>query len=78
LGILRRLGFETRYAGAQGKEAPVAAAVPESEQPTDFPSILDLIAEITKSVPEEAWERVPKDLSINLDHYLYGANKNQE
>jgi hypothetical protein len=76
--ILRRLGFETRYAGGQGKEAPVADSAPESEQPTDLPSIIDLIAEITKSVPEEAWERVPKDLSINLDHYLYGAKKNEK
>lgn len=28
-----------------------------------------------KDIPEEEWDDVPTDASINLDHYLYGAPK---
>lgn len=40
--------------------------------------IWEVIAEISRSVPEEAWDEVPTDLSKNLDHYLYGAPKDSE
>ncbi len=30
---------------------------------------------IAKEVPEKEWEKVPSDLSKNLDHYLYGRHK---
>ena len=33
------------------------------------------IREIVKDVPDEEWERLPRDGSANLDHYLYGAPK---
>lgn len=33
------------------------------------------IREIVKEVPDEEWERLPRDGSANLDHYLYGAPK---
>ena len=36
------------------------------------------VLEIGASVPMEEWEKVPTDLSINLDHYLYGAPKEEE
>jgi hypothetical protein len=26
-------------------------------------------------VPRASWKRVPADLSVNLDHYLYGFPK---
>lgn len=32
-------------------------------------------AAIAQDVPDEDWERVPKDLAKNLDHYLYGTSK---
>lgn len=37
--------------------------------------IEDVIASIVADVPASEWERVPPDLSTNLDHYLYGAPK---
>jgi hypothetical protein len=40
--------------------------------------IWDVIAEIGDSIPKEEWDKVPDDLSINLDHYLYGAPKDEE
>lgn len=36
------------------------------------------IDEIVASVPNEAWDDVPTDGSINVDHYLYGARKRQK
>lgn len=37
--------------------------------------IWEIAKEIGKSVPSKDWEKVPKDSSINLDHYLYGHRK---
>jgi hypothetical protein len=31
------------------------------------------IREIVEDVPNEEWEKLPRDGSANLDHYLYGA-----
>ena len=77
VAILERLGFETRYEGGGGKgEDP--DRIPLSERPTDFKSLLEIVEEVTKDIPEEAWEKVPTDLSINLDHYLYGHRKKEE
>ena len=72
--ILRRLGFETRY--ARGQAEMRADEKEESLKPGDgLGSILEIAAAATKEVPEEEWDRVPSDLSINVDHYLYGSKK---
>jgi hypothetical protein len=36
------------------------------------------IIELGASIPKEEWDKVPKDLAKNLDHYLYGAPKEEE
>jgi hypothetical protein len=50
-----------------------------SKERTDFDAsakpIWEVAQEIGKSVPQEEWEKVPKDGSINVDHYLYGNRK---
>lgn len=33
------------------------------------------IREIVRDVPEQVWEQMPEDGSLNVDHYLYGAPK---
>ena len=38
-------------------------------------SIFKQIDDITAQVPEEAWDELPKDGSLNVDHYLYGVPK---
>jgi hypothetical protein len=38
-------------------------------------SIWEKIQERAKHIPAEAWDEVPRDGSINVDHYLYGAPK---
>jgi len=72
--ILRRLGFETRYT----REQPDMRTNEEEEsleRGEGLGSILEIASAATKEVPEDEWDRVPDDLSINVDHYLYGSKK---
>ena len=59
--ILKRLGFETRYAREQGP-----MGLEENEEPSDKESgsILEMVSAITKEVPEGEWERVLRVLMI--------------
>jgi hypothetical protein len=43
----------------------------------DRRSIWEVVNEINAGLPADTWENVPTDGSINLDHYLYGAPKQQ-
>ncbi len=72
--ILRRLGFETRYT----RERPETRTDDKQESPETakgLGSILEIVSDATREVPEDEWDRVPDDLSINVDHYLYGTKK---
>ena len=40
--------------------------------------VWERVVEIGARIPREEWEKVPNDLSMNLDHYLYGAPKEEE
>jgi hypothetical protein len=72
--ILRRLGFETRYTREQPEMRTNEKE--ESRETRDaLDSILEIVSAATKEVPEDEWDRVPDDLSINVDHYLYGTKK---
>jgi hypothetical protein len=44
---------------------------------TDRRPIWEIVDEINAGLPVDTWENVPTDGSINLDHYLYGAPKQQ-
>jgi len=39
--------------------------------------IWEVVNEINSGLPDDTWDSVPTDGSINLDHYLYGALKQQ-
>jgi hypothetical protein len=39
--------------------------------------IWEIVEEINGGLPKDTWDDVPTDGSINLDHYLYGAPKQQ-
>lgn len=43
----------------------------------DHRPIWEVIEEISSQAPMAAWDDVPTDGSINVDHYLYGAPKRQ-
>lgn len=72
--ILKRLGFETRYS-REGTEASDEAGLEPSEPAEPPDTLLELVSSITDGIPEDEWERLPADLSKNVDHYLYGAKK---
>ena len=40
--------------------------------------VWEKVVQLGGRIPPEDWRDVPKDLSINLDHYLYGAPKDRE
>ncbi|MCI0562893.1 MAG: hypothetical protein MN733_30805 [Nitrososphaera sp.] len=37
--------------------------------------IEDMLSEVAREIPVEEWEKLPADLSDNIDHYLYGWPK---
>lgn len=39
--------------------------------------VWELAEEINAELPADTWDNVPTDGSINLDHYLYAAPKQQ-
>jgi hypothetical protein len=72
--ILKRLGFETRY----NREEREMYSEEKEESPSaggGLSSILEIASAATRAVSEKDWKRVPDDLSINVDHYLYGTKK---
>ncbi|MCY7321338.1 MAG: hypothetical protein LH660_05940 [Phormidesmis sp. CAN_BIN36] len=50
----------------------------DSQQALTLPSFLQFVEDISAQVPREEWEKLPSDLSKNLDHYLYGSPKDEE
>src|SRR5437879_2417269 len=48
-----------------------AQATPESDLPPPCQMILDVM----KDVPDDAFDRIPADSSEQLDHYVYGTPK---
>jgi protein involved in temperature-dependent protein secretion len=51
------------------------AAKEQPEYSADAKPIWEIAEQIGIAVPDEEWEKVPKDGSINVDHYLYGHPK---
>jgi len=44
---------------------------------TERRPIWEIVEEVNAGLPQDTWEHVPTDGSLNLDHYLYGAPKQQ-
>ena len=49
---------------------------PSAVASADVP-IWERLASIGAAAPAGAWERLPTDLSANVDHYLYGGKKDR-
>lgn len=55
-----------------------AEVEPIDSQDCSAQSFLSMIDKIRAQVPPEEWKKLPKDLSKNIDHYLYGSQKIEE
>lgn len=49
-----------------------------SQKLPSLPPFLQFVEEISAQIPKEEWEKLPSDLSKNIDHYLYGSPKDEE
>ena len=56
----------------------LTTGVGSEETGTHRRPIWEIVDEINAGLPADTWEKVPTDGSINLDHYLYGAPKQQQ
>lgn len=50
----------------------------ETRQEAPVRSLSEIADELTADVSDSEWDRIPTDLVKNLDHYLYGAPKDEE
>jgi hypothetical protein len=78
VAILEELGFQTRYARERGRTTEGTGEGEGSQAAGGVGSIVDELSAIADGIPGGEWERVPRDLSKNLDHYLYGTRKIEE
>lgn len=39
------------------------------------PDIWEIAEQLTRDIPPEAWASLPRDLSDQIDHYVYGTPK---
>jgi hypothetical protein len=51
-------------------EPPSGSIRPPLERPIE-----EILRQLAAEVPREEWDRLPADLTDNLDHYLYGTPK---
>jgi hypothetical protein len=70
--VQRRQSPPTRMIESATLEAPSLSDIPLD---TSAPSIEEKLAVLAADVPNEEWDKLPKDLSANIDHYLYGTPK---
>ncbi|MEM1170781.1 MAG: hypothetical protein AAGJ08_17300 [Cyanobacteria bacterium P01_H01_bin.35] len=70
LNFLLFLKFRIQQKTAENKKATSPESTSEN--------FLDSIDEISSQISPEEWEKIPSDLSYNLDNYLYGDTKSKE
>jgi hypothetical protein len=49
----------------------------EADTPSERP-IWEVITEIAKNIPDEVFDRLPRDGASQVDHYIYGLPKRDE
>ena len=60
----------------EGAEVRVELATAGREEfDPNAPPIEEKLRAIVADVPQEEWDRLPADLTDNLDHYVYGTPK---
>lgn len=75
-GVFRPLGPVSLPEGCEVELRVIPAPEKQTNGSASIPmSIEDRIAQIAAEVPPEAWDSLPADLSDNLDHYIYGTDR---
>jgi FPC/CPF motif-containing protein YcgG len=59
----------------QQKILDYAESLEEIKQEAHNETLWDMVKDLVEQVPKEAWDELPTDGSINVDHYLYGHKK---
>jgi len=59
----------------EGEPREKEEKVPSINLDPNAPTIEDKLRAIWADVSEEQWNRLPLDLTDNLDHYIYGTPK---
>jgi len=57
---------------------PNMPARSDDEHDDSVLQLWDSVIDLGASLPPEVWDRVPRDLAANLDHYLYGISAEDE
>ena len=71
---VRRLRQDDQNGGQPHVDGAPTVADREARPAVQKP-LWQLIAEISRRIPDEEWAKLPDDASYQLDHYLYGAPK---
>ena len=59
----------------QQKLLEYAESLDETKQEAKHETLWEMVKDLVEEVPKEAWDELPTDGSINVDHYLYGHQK---
>ena len=59
----------------QQKLLEYAESLDETKQEAKHETLWEMVKDLVEEVPKEAWDELPTDGSINVDHYLYGHKK---
>lgn len=70
----RTMELLRRNTGLLEALAELSPEHPEPQRATSRP-IEEILAELATELPEEEWDKLPADLSDNIDHYVYGTPK---
>lgn len=78
VSILKNLGFETRYTQENRETHPEMGEAGHSASDDNLLTVAEILSGISLDVPDSEWDRIPSDLSKNVDRYLYGSKKPSE
>ena len=59
----------------QQKLLEYAESLDKIEHEAKHETLWEMVKDLVEEVPKEAWDELPTDSSINVDHYLYGHQK---
>ena len=62
-------------AGTKAKPAGRGRSIPRSQNKGELPQIVRIANRLGRRIPARELRALPKDLSDQIDHYVYGTQK---